>query len=611
MSFEGPAATNYETSAPSPQPIFVPTPAPVSTPPAAIFVPDRSPSPGPSERPSAQASGHDFGGNEGGDFNAAPASEQGSGPGGGGPGEPHGFSGNGGNGHPGSGGGGRGEWQGRDAWKRNKRKRGRHGAGPWQPGGPGGGGFGGGGGGPAPAYPPQPLPPSAPQVFGDLPNPARFTNVSTLDTLAAEISSGGGEPLVLDDLYTLTLAELTAFARREGITFEGAPNRRTLQAQIFSAAATAKRPILDRGYIDMTDRGAFIVHAQGNYRLYPDDAYLPESLVTRYGLKRGHHVEVLVQAPQPGDRCPAVVRVDKVMGLAPEAIANVTPFEELTPYYPLKRILLESEEVAKDVSMRAVDILTPIGFGQRGLIVAPPRTGKTVLMQNIANSISANSPEVKLILLLIDERPEEVTDFRRHTKGEVVSSTFDETPESHVHCAEMVGEKARRLVEQGQHVVILLDSITRLARAYNALSGNGGKTMSGGLESNALQKPKRFFGAARNIEGAGSLTIIATALVDTGSRMDEIIFEEFKGTGNSEIHLDRGLVERRIFPAINIDRSGTRKEELIYHPEELQRIYGLRRAMQGLGPIESMEMLITRLKKTKSNAEFLLSLSRQ
>lgn len=460
-------------------------------------------------------------------------------------------------------------------------------------------------------HPPQPLPPATPQVFGDLPNPARFTNLAELDTLATEISSGGGEPLVLDDLYTLTLAELTAFARREGITIEGAPNRRTLQAQIFAAAAAAKRPILDRGYIDVTDRGAFIVHAQGNYRLYPDDAYLPESLINRYGLKRGHQVEVLVQAPQPGDRCPAVVRVDKVMGLAPEAIANVTPFEELTPYYPLKRILLESEEVAKDVSMRAVDILTPIGFGQRGLIVAPPRTGKTVLMQNIANSISANSPDVKLILLLIDERPEEVTDFKRHTKGEVVSSTFDETPESHVHCAEMVGEKARRLVEQGQHVVILLDSITRLARAYNALSGSGGKTMSGGLESNALQKPKRFFGAARNIEGAGSLTIIATALVDTGSRMDEIIFEEFKGTGNCEVHLDRGLVERRIFPAINIDRSGTRKEELIYHPEELQRIYGLRRAMQGLGPIESMEMLITRLKKTKSNAEFLLSLSRQ
>jgi transcription termination factor Rho len=294
------------------------------------------------------------------------------------------------------------------------------------------------------------------------------------------------------------------------------------------------------------------------------------------------------------------------MGLDPEEISKVVPFEELIPYYPLKRILLEDVEVQKDVSMRTVDILTPIGFGQRGLIVAPPRTGKTILLQNIANSVSANSPFAKLILLLVDERPEEVTDFRRHTKGEVVSSTFDEAPESHVHCAEMVGEKARRLVEQGEHVVILLDSITRLARASSS-----GKIMSGGLESNALQKPKRFFGAARNIEGAGSLTIIATALVDTGSRADEIIFEEFKGTGNMELHLDRGLVERRIFPAINIDRSGTRKEELIYHPEELQRIYGLRRAMQGLGPIESMEMLIQRLKKTKSNAEFLLSLSRQ
>jgi len=299
------------------------------------------------------------------------------------------------------------------------------------------------------------------------------------------------------------------------------------------------------------------------------------------------------------------------MGHDPDEISKVTPFEELVPYYPLKRILLEDADIQKDVSMRAVDILTPIGFGQRGLIVAPPRTGKTILLQNIANSVSANSPFAKLILLLVDERPEEVTDFRRHTKGEVVSSTFDEAPESHVHCAEMVGEKARRLVEQGEHVVILLDSITRLARAYNALASSSGKIMSGGLESNALQKPKRFFGAARNIEGAGSLTIIATALVDTGSRADEIIFEEFKGTGNMELHLDRGLVERRIFPAINIDRSGTRKEELIYHPEELQRIYGLRRAMQGLGPIESMEMLIQRLKKTKSNAEFLLSLSRQ
>jgi transcription termination factor Rho len=446
-------------------------------------------------------------------------------------------------------------------------------------------------------------------VFGDLPNPSRFNDLAALDALAAEVSAGSDEPIWLNAVYAKTLADLTGFARQLGVSFDGAPNKRQLLNEIFKFAVAQRRTLRDVGHIDQSDRGSFVVHEHVNYRLYPEDAFLPDSLVKRYGLKRGHRVEVTLQAPQEGERCPSVVRIDRVMGMSPDDIAKVTPFEELVPYYPLKRILLEDPEVVKDVSMRAVDILTPIGFGQRGLIVAPPRTGKTVLLQNIANSISANSPEVKLILLLIDERPEEVTDFRRHTKGEVVSSTFDETPESHVHCAEMVIEICRRRVEQGEHVVVLLDSITRLARAYNALAGNQGKTMSGGLESNALQKPKRFFGSARNIEGGGSLTIIASALIDTGSRMDEIIFEEFKGTGNSELHLDRGLVERRIFPAINIDRSGTRKEELIYHPEELQRIYGLRRAMQGLGPIESMEMLITRLKKTKSNAEFLLSLA--
>jgi transcription termination factor Rho len=304
------------------------------------------------------------------------------------------------------------------------------------------------------------------------------------------------------------------------------------------------------------------------------------------------------------------VRINTVMGTTPELAREVTAFEELTPYYPTARILVEAPDIHKDISMRAVDLLTPIGFGQRGLIVAPPRTGKTVLLQNIANSISHNFPEVKLILLLIDERPEEVTDFRRHTKGEVVSSTFDEVPESHVHAAEMVIEKARRLVELGQHVVILLDSITRLARAYNALAGNSGKIMSGGIEANALQRPKRFFGSARNIEGAGSLTILGTALVDTNSRMDEVIFEEFKGTGNMELHLDRGLSDKRIFPAINIDRSGTRKEELIYHPDEMLRVYGLRRAMQGIPPVEAMDMFIQRLKKTRTNTEFLLSLNR-
>ncbi len=511
--------------------------------------------------------------------------------------------------------GNQGGWQdrgggGRDFWKRNKRgKRGRAG-GPWQPGGPGGGGGGGGNFQPREQHPPQPPPPSTAPVYGELPNPSRFNDVAALDATAQEISAGGGDPLQIDLVYTMPLAELTAFTRSADVPFEGIPTRKQLLALLFAAAAERKCPITDRGYIDVTDRGAFIVHDSGNYRLYPENAYLPDSLIKRFGLKRGHQVEVLLQAPLPGERCPSVVRVDSVMGADPAAISNVTPFEELVPYYPLQRILLESEATQKDVSMRAVDILTPIGFGQRALIVAPPRTGKTVLLQNIANSITANSPQAKLILLLIDERPEEVTDFKRHTQGEVVSSTFDETPESHVHCAEMVIEKARRLVEQGEHVVILLDSITRLARAYNALTGNSGKIMSGGMEATALQKPKRFFGSARNIEGGGSITIIASALIDTGSRMDEVIFEEFKGTGNCELHLDRGLVERRIFPAINIDRSGTRKEELIYHPEELQRIYGLRRAMQGLGPIESMEMLITRLKKTKSNAEFLLSLAR-
>ncbi len=473
---------------------------------------------------------------------------------------------------------------------------------------------GGGHGGHAPhgghtKHPPQPPPPTlVPVRQGNLPDPARFQDPAALDTLAAQY---GGEPLYLHELYGLTLAELNARARQLGVPINGVPNRLQLLEAIFKFAATEKRLILDRGLIDLTDRGhGFIVHEHVNYRLYPEDPYLPETLINRYGLKRGHEVEVVVAAPEGDDRCPAVIAIRSVMGGAPDDISKVTPFEELVPYYPLKRILLEANEIHKDISMRSVDLLTPVGFGQRGLIVAPPRTGKTVLLQNIANSISHNFPEVKLILLLIDERPEEVTDFKRHTKGEVVSSTFDEAPESHVHAAEMVIEKARRLVEQGQHVVILLDSITRLARAYNALASNSGKIMSGGVEATALQKPKRFFGSARNIEGGGSITILGTALIDTGSRMDEVIFEEFKGTGNMELHLDRGLSDKRIFPAINIDRSGTRKEELIYHPDEMLRVYGLRRAMQGIPPVEAMEMFIQRLKKTKSNAEFLMSLNR-
>ncbi len=501
----------------------------------------------------------------------------------------------------------RGPW-----WKRKKDKKNKwkdkHGGG-----GQGGGRHGGQPHAQHPAHPPQPPPPVlAPVHYGDLPDPARFADLVALDALAATLATGNGDtPIRVDQIFAYTVFELTAYARKLGVEFQGTLTRLQLLEAVFIHAFEKQIPIVDRGLVELTDKGyGFVVHEQNNYRLYPESTYLPESLIKRYTLKRGHHVEVVVQAPQSGDRCAAVVAIKTVMGKAPEEASKLTPFEELVPYYPLERILLEAPEIHKDISMRAVDLLTPIGFGQRGLLVAPPRTGKTVLLQNIANSISHNFPDKKLILLLIDERPEEVTDFKRHTKGEVVSSTFDEAPESHVHAAEMVIEKSRRLVEQGEHVVILLDSITRLARAYNALAANSGKIMSGGVEATALQKPKRFFGSARNIEGGGSITIIGTALIDTGSRMDEVIFEEFKGTGNMELHLDRGLSDKRIFPAINIDRSGTRKEELIYHPEELARVYGLRRAMQGIPPVEAMDMLIQRLKKTKTNAEFLLSLSR-
>jgi transcription termination factor Rho len=290
----------------------------------------------------------------------------------------------------------------------------------------------------------------------------------------------------------------------------------------------------------------------------------------------------------------------------PDKAKDKIMFDNLTPFFPTGRFILET--VSEEIESRVMDLFTPIGKGQRGLIVAPPRTGKTILLQKIANSILTNSPEAILIVLLIDERPEEVTDFKRTVKAEIISSTFDEAPERHAQVAEMVLEKAKRLVEHKKDVVILLDSITRLARAYNTLQPHSGKILSGGVDANALHKPKRFFGAARNVEEGGSLTIIATALVDTGSRMDEVIFEEFKGTGNMELCLDRHLVEKRIFPAINVERSGTRKEELLYHPDELERIYILRKALAGVPPVEAMELVTEKLKKTRSNAEFLLSM---
>ena len=458
----------------------------------------------------------------------------------------------------------------------------------------------------------QPLPPiETDHVGGVLPDAARYKKFEDVKAILDELGEIE-DPVDLSELYELSIDQGRLGAESIGVVFEEKPSRKQIIEEIFKLAAEKKLQFKDAGFLDVSDEGyGFVVHAASNYQLKPESVYVPASLINHYSLKRGHEIEVIATAPQEGERCPASIKIVSVMGEDPESIDKVSPFEDLIPYYPTERFVLETplpSNSKKDVSMRAFDILTPIGLGQRGLIVAPPRTGKTILLQGLAHSVQENYPNAHLIVLLIDERPEEVTDFRRKVKGEVVSSTFDETPSSHVHAAEMVVEKSRRMVEVGRDVVILLDSITRLARAYNALASNSGKIMSGGIEATALQKPKRFFGSARNIEEGGSLTIMGTALVDTGSKMDEVVFEEFKGTGNMEIHLDRDLINKRVFPAINFERSGTRKEELLYHPQELEKVYGLRRVMQGVPGVEAMEMLIKRLKATKSNVEFLMSL---
>ncbi len=357
----------------------------------------------------------------------------------------------------------------------------------------------------------------------------------------------------------------------------------------------------------LPDGYGFLRSACYNYLPCPEDIYVSPSQIRRHGLKKGDLISGPLRAPKDKERYFALIRVEKIEKQDPEKQRGKVLFDNLTPLFPTRRILLEGK--SKDVSMRAMDLICPIGFGNRGLIVAPPRTGKTIIMQKIANAITENHPEAYLIVLLIDERPEEVTDMERSVKGEVISSTFDEPPERHVQVAEMVIERAKRIAEGKTDVIILLDSITRLARAYNTLQPHSGKILTGGVDSNALHKPKRFFGAARNIEEGGSLTIIATALIDTGSKMDEVIFEEFKGTGNMEINLDRALVDRRVYPAINIQKSGTRKEELLYHPDELPRIHILRRALSSLPPIEAMELLLERLKKTQNNVEFLLAMN--
>jgi transcription termination factor Rho len=365
--------------------------------------------------------------------------------------------------------------------------------------------------------------------------------------------------------------------------------------------------VITGGVLEILPDGyGFLRAPKSNYLQCPEDVYASPSQVRRYALRTGDAIEGPVRDPKEKERFFALGRVDIVNGKPAAEARRIVHFENLTPLFPDRRIRLETDE--KEIAMRIVDIFTPIGFGQRGLIVAPPRTGKTVLMQKMANAISDNHPDAVLIILLIDERPEEVTDMQRNTKAQVLSSTFDEAPERHVQVAEMVIEVAKRQVENGKDVVILLDSITRLARAYNTVQPHSGKILSGGVDANALHKPKRFFGAARNIEKGGSLTIIATALIDTGSRMDEVIFEEFKGTGNMELNLDRQLVDKRIFPSINIEKSGTRKEELLLYPEELNRTWILRRALNGVPPVEAMEMIIKRLKSTKSNAEFLVGI---
>jgi len=416
-----------------------------------------------------------------------------------------------------------------------------------------------------------------------------------------------GPSLKLHDLQRQQMPELVKFGESLGLNELGAMMKHELIFEILKANARLNGRMWGRGVVEILPDGfGFLRSPYYNYLPCPEDIYVSPSQIRRFGLRTGDFIEGEIRPPKEKERFFALLKVEHINDKPPESAKKLIPFEHLTPLFPDKRFVMET--APDNISMRVMDLVTPIGNGQRGLIVAPPRTGKTVLMQQIANSISANHPDVKLVVLLIDERPEEVTDMQRNTQAEVLSSTFDEPPERHVQVAEIVIEMAKRMVENGRHVVILLDSITRLARAYNTLQPHSGKILSGGVDANALHKPKRFFGAARNIEGGGSLTIIATALVDTGSRMDEVIFEEFKGTGNMELGLDRNLVDKRIFPAINIEKSGTRKEENLLHPDELNRIWILRKALKDVPAVEAMELLISRLKKTKSNAEFLINL---
>ncbi len=437
--------------------------------------------------------------------------------------------------------------------------------------------------------------PAAAQSSGDAPPPPQK----------------GGKPmqtLNINDLKDMSIQKLTQVAKDLNVAGATGMRKQDLIFQILKAQTELSGFMFSEGVLEVLPDGfGFLRAPDYNYLPGPDDIYVSPSQIRKFDLQTGDTVSGQVRPPKDGERYFALIKVEAVNFEAPDQARNKLFFENLTPLYPQERLRLETSP--DNLSGRVMDLMTPIGKGQRGLIVAPPRTGKTMLLQAIAQSITTNHPEVYLIVLLIDERPEEVTDMQRSVRGEVISSTFDEPAQRHVQVAEMVIEKAKRLVEHKKDVVILLDSITRLARAYNTIVPASGKVLSGGVDSNALQRPKRFFGAARNIEEGGSLTIVATALVDTGSRMDEVIFEEFKGTGNSEVHLDRKLTDRRVFPSIDISKSGTRKEELLMPKDELNRVWVLRKVLTPLSPSEGMELLLSKMGKTKTNAEFLAAMA--
>jgi transcription termination factor Rho len=419
------------------------------------------------------------------------------------------------------------------------------------------------------------------------------------------------QEMKLQYLKNKTPVDFLALAEELQVENASVMRKQELMFAILKSLASQEVEIIGEGVVELLPDGfGFLRSANANYLPGPDDIYISPSQIRRFSLKTGDTVEGPIRSPKEGERYFALLKVNTINFEDPEKIRHKIHFDNLTPLYPNERFKMELDiPTNKDNSARVIDLVAPLGKGQRGLIVAPPRTGKTVLLQNIAHSITANHPECYLIVLLIDERPEEVTDMQRSVKGEVVSSTFDEPASRHVQVAEMVIEKAKRLVEHGRDVVILLDSITRLGRAYNTVIPSSGKVLTGGVDANALQRPKRFFGAARNIEEGGSLTIIATALIDTGSRMDEVIFEEFKGTGNSEIVLDRKVADKRIFPAMDILKSGTRKEDLLVPRQDLQKIFVLRRILAPMGTTDAIEFLIDKLKQTKNNAEFFDSMN--